>query len=102
MDAGTLLQWIALAGAIVSVGSVLRQRDTIKVLKDNNEALEQSVKILKEETKACDKNHKVNEKKLTELQSQLDVYKELTLVPKDLVTQLLAKDDQIISMLEKR
>lgn len=101
MDFLNIISTAATLAAILAVASVMRQRDTIKTLKENNSALQERVVILEKETKACLHNHQENEKKLSHLQAELTAYKELTLVPKDLVTQLLAKDDQIISMLEK-
>lgn len=102
MDFANIVSTAATLAAIVSVASVLRQRDTINVLKENNSALQERVVLLEEETKSCLENHLENEKKLHALQAELTAYKELTLVPTELVTQLLAKDEEIITLLKEK
>lgn len=101
MDFANILSTAGTIAAVLAVASVLRQRDTISTLKENNSALQERVVLLEEETKSCLENHQENEKKLTSLQAELTAYKELTLVPKDLVSQLLAKDEEIIALLKK-
>lgn len=102
MDWQYILQSATTLAAVLSIASVIRQRDTIKVLNENNTALKDRVAILEDETKACLENHKENEKNITALQAELTAYKELTLVPKDLIAQLLTKDDEIIKLLKEK
>lgn len=102
MDWQYILQSATTLAAVVSVASVVRQRDTIKVLNDNNAALKDRVNILEDETKTCLDSHKENEKKITALQAELTAYKELSLVPKDLVAELIAYDKQILKELKSK
>jgi hypothetical protein len=102
MDFANILSTAGTIAAVLAVASVLRQRDTISTLKENNLALQERVVLLEEETKSCLENHLENEKKLHALQAELTAYKELTLVPKELVTQLLAKDEEIITLLKEK
>lgn len=109
MDWQYILQSATTLAAVLSIASVIRQRDTIQILKENNSALEEQsiiqakkISTLEEETKSCLSSHKENEKKLTALQAELKAYKELTLVPKELITQLLEKDNEIISLLKEK
>lgn len=103
-----ILEYGTTVAAILSVASVLRQRDTIKVLNTNNSALRERVQILEDEQKAtraevsaCEDRHKENDKKITALQAELTAYKELSLVPKDLVSELISYDKQILAALAK-
>lgn len=100
MDFVNILSTATTLAAVLAVASVIRQRDTIQVLEKNNNALQERVIILESETKECLANHSENEKKLHALQAELTAYKELTLVPKDLVAQLLTKDEEIINLLK--
>lgn len=95
MDFANIVSTAATLAAIVSVASVLRQRDTINILKENNAALQERVNILEH-------SHKENEHRISKLQGELGAYKELTLVPEGLIEQLLEKDNQIIDILEKK
>lgn len=95
MDFGNILSSATALAAILSVGSVLRQRNTIQVLKENNSALQERVDILEH-------YHKENEHQISKLQGELNAYKELVLVPETLIEQLLEKDNQIIDILEKK
>lgn len=109
MDWQYILQSATTLAAVLSIASVIRQRDTIKVLNENNTALKDRVAILEDEVVAnrekvdqCESKHVENEKKITAFQAELKAYKELTLVPKDLIAQLLTKDDEIIKLLKEK
>lgn len=95
MDFANIVSSAATVAAILAVASVLRQRDTINVLKENNAALQERVDILEH-------SHKENERQISKLQGELNAYKELVLVPETLIEQLLEKDNQIIGILEKK
>lgn len=109
MDWQHILQSGTTLAAVLSIASVIRQRDTIKVLNENNTALKDRVAILEDEVVAnrekvdqCEGKHVENEKKITAFQAELKAYKELTLVPKDIIAQLLTKDDEIIKLLKEK
>jgi len=109
MDWQYILQSATTLAAVLSIASVIRQRDTIKVLNENYTALKDRVAILEDEVVAnrekvdqCESKHVENEKKITAFQAELKAYKELTLVPKDLIAQLLTKDDEIIKLLKEK
>lgn len=102
MDFVNILSTATALAAVLSVASVIRQRDTIQVLKENNSALQERVVILEEETKTCLASHQQNEKKIDKLQAELTAYKELSLVPKDLVAELIAYDKQILKELKSK
>lgn len=102
MDWLEIVQYATTLAAVLSVASVIRQRDTIRTLTENNSALKERVVILEDETKACLDNHKENEKKIAALQAELTAYKELSLVPKDLVAELIAYDKQILKELKSK
>lgn len=102
MDWLEIVQYATTLAAVLSVASVIRQRDTIRTLNENNSALKERVVILEDETKTCLASHKDNEKKIAALQAELTAYKELSLVPKDLVAELITYDKQILKELKKR
>lgn len=102
MDSVNILSTATTLAAVLSVASVIRQRDTINVLKENNNALQERVIILEEETKTCLTSHRQNEKKIDKLQAELTAYKELSLVPKDLVAELISYDKQILKELKNK
>lgn len=102
MDWQYILQSATTLAAVLSIASVIRQRDTIRVLNENNTALKERVIILEDETKACLDNHRENEKNITALQAELTAYKELSLVPKDLVAELISYDKKILERLEAK
>lgn len=95
MDFANILSTAGTIAAVLAVASVLRQRDTISTLKENNAALQERVDILEH-------SHKENEHQISKLQGELNAYKELVLVPETLIEQLLEKDNQIIGMLEAK
>lgn len=94
MDWAAILQYVAIAVAVASVAGVRVQQETIKVLKENNSALNERIVVLESETKQ-------NDKRLVELQAELTAYKELTLVPKELITELISYDKAILAKLDK-
>lgn len=102
MDWQYILQYATTLAAVLSVASVIRQRDTIRTLNENNSALKERVVILEDETKTCLASHKENEKKIAALQAELTAYKELSLVPKELITELISYDKAILDKLERK
>lgn len=102
MDWAAILQYVAIAVAVASVAGVRIQHETINLLKENNSALNERIIVLESETKECLTNHQQNEKKLVELQAELTAYKELTLVPKELITELISYDKAILAKLDKQ
>ena len=79
MDFVNIISSATALAAILSVGSVLKQRNTIQVLKDNNNALTDQVNILKEETKSCRDDHLTSQGQIAELKSQLEDFRDLPL-----------------------
>lgn len=103
-----VLQYSALFAAVLSVGSVIRQRDTISTLKDSNSALKERIELveednvkLKEETAACLASHDINDRKITALESRLSTYDDLALVPKDFIVKHDQSQQKIVSILER-
>jgi len=101
MDFANFLSTATALAAILSVGSVLRQRNTIQVLKENNDALDKQVGILKAETKQCLASHVVNDKKITALEAKLKTYDDLALVPKAFITKHDETQQRIVQILER-
>jgi len=101
MDLSHVVETASVIVAVASITGVGILWNTIQVYKENNTALEDRLKIIEEETARCEANHKANEKKITILEAKIDAYKELTLVPQDLISQLLEKDNEILSLLKK-
>lgn len=86
MDFVNIISSATALAAILSVGSVLKQRNTIQVLKDNNSALadqvaisEHSISILKAETKSCREDHLTSQGQIAELKAQLEDFRDLPL-----------------------
>ena len=79
MDFVNIISSATALAAILSVGSVLKQRNTIQVLKDNNNALTDQVNILKEETKSCRDDHLTSQGQIAELKAQLADFRDLPL-----------------------
>ncbi len=101
MDFANFLSTATALAAILSVGSVLRQRDTIRVLKENNRAFKERIEQLEDETKQCLASHEVNDKKITKLEAKLKTYDDLALVPKEFVTKHDETQQQIVAILER-
>lgn len=101
MDFANILSTATALAAVLSVGSVLRQRNTIQVLKENNSALDQQITILKEETQQCLASHVINDKKITALEAKLKTYDDLALVPKEFITKHDETQQRIVTILER-
>lgn len=101
MDFANFLSTATAVAAILSVGSVLRQRNTIQVLKESNGAFKERIEQLEEETKQCLASHEVNDKKITKLEAKLKTYDDLALVPKEFVTKHDETQQQIVAILER-
>ena len=101
MDFANFLSTATAVAAILSVGSVLRQRNTIQVLKESNGAFKERIEQLEEETKQCLASHEVNDKKITKLEAKLKTYDDLALVPKAFVTKHDETQQQIVAILER-
>lgn len=100
MDFVNILSTATTLAAILAVGSVLRQRDTIRVLKENNEALDAQVSILKEETKQCASDHLISQGQIAELKGQLADFRDLPL--REIQTtqaQILSTQKEIVELL---
>ena len=102
MDFVNILSTATVLAAILAVASVLRQRDTIRVLKENNDALDQQVSILKDETKSCRDDHLTSQGQIAELKSQLEDFRDLPLRSIQ-VTQadILVTQKAIVGLLKK-
>jgi len=100
MDFANILSTATTLAAILAVGSVLRQRDTIKVLKENNEALQDQVTILKEETKQCASDHLISQGQIAELKGQLADFRDLPLQEiQTTQAQILSTQKEIVKLL---
>lgn len=100
MDFVNILSTATTLAAILAVGSVLRQRDTIRVLKENNEALDAQVSILKEETKQCANDHLTSQGQIAELKAQLADFRDLPLKEiQDTQAQILGTQKEIVELL---
>jgi len=100
MDFANILSTATTLAAILAVGSVLRQRDTIKVLKENNEALQDQVTILKEETKQCASDHLISQGQIAELKAQLADFRDLPLKEiQETQAQILETQKEIVELL---
>lgn len=96
-----ILQYAGIFAAVLSVGSVLRQRDTITTLKESNSAFRERIEQLEDETKQCLASHEVNDKKITSLEAKLSTYDDLALVPKDFIQKHDETQKQIVAILER-
>ena len=101
MDFANFLSTATAVAAILSVGSVLRQRNTIQVLKESNGAFKERIEQLEEETALCLASHEMNDKKITKLEAKLKTYDDLALVPKEFVTKHDETQQQIVAILER-
>ncbi len=100
MDFVNILSTATTLAAILAVGSVLRQRDTIRVLKENNEALDQQVHILREETTKCATDHLISQGQIAELKGQLADFRDLPLKEiQDTQAQILETQKEIVTLL---
>lgn len=100
MDFVNILSTATTLAAILAVGSVLRQKDTIRVLKENNEALQEQVTILKEETSKCANDHLISQGQIAELKGQLADFRDLPLKEiQDTQAQILVTQKQIVQLL---
>lgn len=100
MDFINILSTATALAAILAVGSVLRQKDTIRVLKENNEALQEQVTILKEETNKCANDHLISQGQIAELKGQLADFRDLPLKEiQDTQAQILVTQKQIVELL---
>lgn len=100
MDFVNILSTATTLAAILAVASVLRQKDTIRVLKDNNEALQEQVTILKEETSKCASDHLVSQGQIAELKGQLADFRDLPLKEiQGTQAQILVTQKQIVELL---
>lgn len=101
MDFANILSTATALAAILSVGSVLRQRNTIQVLKESNGAFKERIEQLEDETKQCLASHVVNDKKITALEAKLKTYDDLALVPKAFITKHDETQQRIVQILER-
>ena len=100
MDFVNIISSATALAAILSVGSVLKQRNTIQVLKDNNSALTDQVNILKEETKSCRDDHLTSQGQIAELKAQLADFRDLPLKAiQETQAQVLGTQKEIVKLL---
>lgn len=79
MEVMQVLSYATALVAILAIASAARQRDTIKVWRENSEALQEQVNILKEETKQCAADHLISQGQIAELKAQLADFRDLPL-----------------------
>lgn len=97
-----ILQYAALAAAVLSVASVLRQRDTISTLEKNNEAYRERIDLLENETKRCAADHLVSQGQIKELKEQVREFKDLPLKQiQDTQKGILETQKKIVELLTK-
>ena len=97
-----ILQYAALAAAVLSVASVLRQRDTISTLEKNNEAYKERIDLLEDETKRRAADHLVSQGQIKELKEQVKEFKDLPLKQiQDTQAGILETQKQIVELLTK-
>lgn len=100
MELASILSTATGLAAILAVASVLRQRDTIQVLKENNNALDQQIVILKAETTQCAADHLKSQGQIAELKGQLADFRDLPLKEiQDTQAQILVTQKQIVELL---
>lgn len=100
MDFANILSTATTLAVILSIASVLRQRDTIRVLKENNEALDSQIIILKEETKQCASDHLVSQGQIAELKGQLADFRDLPLKEiQETQARILSTQREIVKLL---
>ena len=97
-----ILQYAALLAAVLSVGSVIRQRDTIATLKENNAASKERIDQLEDETKRCSADHQVSQGQISELKSQVKEFRDLPLKQiQQTQADILNTQKQIVQLLTK-
>lgn len=97
-----ILQYAALLAAILSVGSVLRQRDTISTLEKNNAASKERIELLEGETKRCAADHLISQGQIKELKEQVKEFKDLPLKQiQETQAGILETQKQIVTILNK-
>jgi len=97
-----ILQYAALLAAILSVGSVLRQRDTITTLEKNNAASKDRIELLEGETKRCAADHLISQGQIKELKEQVKEFKDLPLKQiQETQAGILETQKQIVTILNK-
>ena len=79
MEVMQILSYATALVAILAIASAAKQRDTIKVWRENSEALQEQVNILKEETKQCAADHLISQGQIAELKGQLADFRDLPL-----------------------
>ena len=100
MDFANILSTATALAAILAVASVLKQRDTIRILNENNSALNQQVDILKDETKSCRDDHLTSQGQIAELKGQLADFRDLPLKEiQDTQAQILTTQKEIVKLL---
>ncbi len=100
MDFANILSTATGLAAILAVASVLKQRDTIRILNENNSALDKQVAILKDETATCRADHLTSQGQIAELKGQLADFRDLPL--QDIQTtqaQILSTQKEIVKLL---
>ena len=97
-----ILQYAGLLAAVLSVASVLRQRDTISTLEKNNEAYRERIDLLESETKRCAADHLVSQGQIKELKDQVREFKDLPLKQiQDTQKGILETQKKIVELLTK-
>ncbi len=100
MDFANILSTATGLAAILAVASVFKQRDTIRILNENNSALNQQVDILKDETKSCRDDHLTSQGQIAELKGQLADFRDLPLKEiQDTQAQILTTQKEIVKLL---
>ncbi len=100
MDVMQILSYATAAVAILAIASAARQRDTIKVWRENSEALQEQVNILKEETSKCAADHLISQGQIAELKGQLADFRDLPLKEiQETQAQILETQKQIVQLL---
>lgn len=97
-----ILQYAALFAAVLSVGSVIRQRDTISTLEKNNVAYKERIDLLEGETKRCAADHLISQGQIKELKEQVREFKDLPLKQiQQTQAGILQTQKQIVQILGK-
>ncbi len=97
-----ILQYAALLAAVLSVGSVLRQRDTIATLKESNAASKERIDQLQDETNRCAADHLISQGQIKELKEQVKEFKDLPLKQiQQTQVDILSIQKQMVEILRK-
>ncbi len=100
MEIANILSTATGLAAILAVASVLRQRDTIRILKENNEAQQNQILILKGETASCKADHLTSQGQIAELKGQLADFRDLPLKEIQATqSQILTTQKEIVKLL---